>query len=124
VLVVDDDPLNRLVVRNLLQKHGYRVTDAPDGNAALDVLAKADDVAAVVLDLAMPGMGGEELLSRMKGSMSTAGIPVVVLTGSEDEGAEARLIDRGADDYLVKPVEPTRFLARVRAMLRRAAATA
>jgi type II secretory ATPase GspE/PulE/Tfp pilus assembly ATPase PilB-like protein/CheY-like chemotaxis protein len=124
VLVVDDDPVNRLVVRNLLQKNGYRVTEAADGNAALDALAKAEDVAAVVLDLAMPKMGGEEVLSRMRGSMSTAGIPVVVLTGSEDEGAEVRLIDRGADDYIVKPVDPTRFLARVKATLRRAAVSA
>jgi DNA-binding response OmpR family regulator len=116
--------VNRLVVRNLLQKNGYRVTEAADGNAALDALAKAEDVAAVVLDLAMPKMGGEEVLSRMRGSMSTAGIPVVVLTGSEDEGAEVRLIDRGADDYIVKPVDPTRFLARVKATLRRAAVSA
>jgi CheY-like chemotaxis protein len=121
VLVVDDDPVNRLVVRSLLERNGYRATEAADGGAALEVLGKSSDVAAVVLDLAMPGMGGEELLSRIRGSMSTASIPVVVLTGSEDEGGEVRLIDRGADDYIVKPVDPTRFLARVKAMLRRAA---
>jgi len=122
VLIVDDDPINRLVVRNLLRKNGYRVSEASDGQGALDELRKANDFAAVVTDLAMPGMGGEQLLERLKGSMSTAGIPVVVLTGSEDKGAEARLIDQGADDYIEKPVDPTRFLARVKATLRRAGA--
>ncbi len=122
VLLVDDDPINRMVVRNLLQKSGYRVSEAADGHAALEALKTTDDVAAMVLDLAMPGMGGEELLSGLKASMTTAGIPVIVLTGSEDKGAEARLIDQGADDYLEKPVDPTRFLARVKATLRRAGA--
>ena len=122
VLIVDDDLINRLVVRNLLQRNGYRVSEASNGQGALDELRKANDFAAVVTDLAMPGMGGEQLLERLKGSMSTAGIPVVVLTGSEDKGAEARLIDQGADDYIEKPVDPTRFLARVKATLRRAAA--
>jgi type II secretory ATPase GspE/PulE/Tfp pilus assembly ATPase PilB-like protein/CheY-like chemotaxis protein len=122
VLVVDDDAVNRLVVKNLLRKSGYRVSEARNGVEALEELRKADDVATVVMDLAMPEMGGEELLSRMKSSIATAGIPVVVLTGSEEKGAEARLIDQGADDYIEKPVDPVRFLARVKATLRRAGA--
>jgi type II secretory ATPase GspE/PulE/Tfp pilus assembly ATPase PilB-like protein/CheY-like chemotaxis protein len=122
VLIVDDDPVNRLLVRNLLQKYGFRVSEASDGYGALEELRKSDDLAVVVMDLAMPGMGGEELLSRMRSSIATAGIPVVVLTGSEDEGAEARLIDQGADDYVLKPLDPARFLARVKATLRRAGA--
>jgi CheY-like chemotaxis protein len=122
VLIVEDDPVNRVVVRSILQKNGFGVSEAADGHAALDMLRQGESFAAVVMDLAMPRMGGEELLTRMKASIATAGIPVIVLTGSEDKGSEARLIDQGADDYIEKPVDPARFLARVKATLRRAGA--
>jgi CheY-like chemotaxis protein len=121
-LVVDDDPLNRMVVQSLLAKNGFRVSEAADGLEALERLRERPECALIVLDLEMPRMGGIELLSRLKASVATAGIPVVVLTGSEDAEAEARLIDLGADDYIEKPVNQARFLARVRAMLRRTAA--
>jgi len=122
VLIVDDDPLNRIVVRNLLENNGFRTSEAADGVAALEQLRQPDDVALIVLDLEMPRMGGEQLLAELKSSVATAGIPVIVLTGSEDKGAEARLIDRGAEDYLEKPIVASRFLARVKATLRRASA--
>src|SRR3990172_6158662 len=122
VLIVDDDPLNRIVVRNLLENNGFRTSEAADGVAALEQLRQPDDVAMIVLDLEMPRMGGEQLLAELKSSVATAGIPVIVLTGSEDKGAEARLIDRGAEDYLEKPIVASRFLARVKAPWRRAGA--
>jgi len=121
-LVVDDDPLNRMIVRNLLAKNGFHVSEAADGLEALERLRERAECALIVLDLEMPRMGGIELLGRLKASVATAGIPVVVLTGSEDAEAEARLIDLGADDYIEKPVNQARFLARVRAMLRRSSA--
>ncbi len=121
VLVVDDDSLNRIVVRNLLEKNGYRVSEANDGLRALEVIDQEceDGIDLIVCDLQMPRMDGEELLARVKGSAATAHIAIVVLTGSVDDAAAARLIDRGADDYIEKPVVPARFLARVRATLGR-----
>ena len=121
-LIVDDDPLNRMIVTNLLTKNGFRVAEAADGFEALERLREPESCALIVLDLEMPRMGGLELLGKLKASVATAGIPVVVLTGSEDMESEARLIDLGADDYLEKPVNPARFLARIRAMLRRTTA--
>jgi two-component system response regulator TctD len=91
-----------------------------DGVAALDRLASPDDYALVILDLNMPKLDGCEVLSRLRSSVATAGLPVVVLTGSGDVETEVRLMEEGADDYLRKPIDPLRFPARVRAVLRRA----
>ena len=66
-------------------------------------------------------MTGREVLSRVRQSVHTAGLPVLVLTGSVADEIEAQLMDEGADDYIRKPLEPARFLARVKAALRRAA---
>jgi DNA-binding response OmpR family regulator len=74
----------------------------------------------VVLDLDMPRLGGREVLRRLRAEVATAGLPVVVLTGSESEGLEVELMEEGADDYVRKPIDPPRFVARVRAALRRA----
>jgi type IV pilus assembly protein PilB len=122
IMIVDDDPLNRLLVRHLLEKSGFRVSEAIDAGSALEQLRpeRGADVSLIVLDLLMPGIGGEELLVRLKNTVATAGIPVMVLTGSEGKEAEARLIDLGADDYIEKPLDRERFLARVKATLRRA----
>jgi len=75
----------------------------------------------MVVDLDMPGMGGREVLARVRQTVATAGLPVLVLTGSGTEEMEAELMEAGADDYIRKPLEPARFVARVRAALRRAA---
>ncbi|MEK7380161.1 MAG: response regulator, partial [Gemmatimonadota bacterium] len=75
----------------------------------------------MVLDLDMPKMGGREVLQHVRGTMSTAGLPVVVLTGTNDKDAEIELMDAGADDYIRKPLDPPRFVTRLKAALRRAA---
>ncbi len=122
VLVVDDDEANRILARAVLERDGMRVTDATDGVAALELIAAGEGYSLVVLDLAMPRMDGAEVLAKLKSSVATAGLPVVILTGTQDESAEVRLMDAGADDYIRKPLEPARFLARVRASLRRSGA--
>lgn len=119
ILVVDDDTVTRRLCRSLLEKEGYRVTEAPDGGAALEQIAR-DDYSLIVLDLSMPGVDGRQVLSQLRGSLTTAGLPVIVLTGSEAPETEIEVMERGADDYLRKPIDPPRFLARVRAALRRA----
>jgi CheY-like chemotaxis protein len=119
VLEVDDDPVMRVLVRNLLSKQGYRVAEARDGVKALELLADDREFDLVVLDLDMPRLSGEQCLRKLKSSISTAGIPVIVLTGSGDGEEESRLIDLGAIDYIRKPIDEARFVARVNAALRR-----
>ena len=122
VLVVDDDPVNRKVARSVLEKHGFRVSEASDGVAALERVTKGGDYDLIVLDLMMPRLDGHQVLARLKGSLSTVGLPVVMLTASGEADAEVRLMEAGADDYIRKPIDPPRFIARIKAALRRAAA--
>jgi len=119
VLVVDDDPVNRALVRRVLQRSELQVSEAADGVAALERINEGG-CDLVVLDLNMPRLSGPEVLTRLKRSVSTAGIPVVVLTGTEETWTETELLEAGADDYIRKPIDPPRFLARVKATLRRA----
>jgi type II secretory ATPase GspE/PulE/Tfp pilus assembly ATPase PilB-like protein/ActR/RegA family two-component response regulator len=121
VLVVDDDAVSRTLAKAVLEKNGFRVEEAADGLAALDHLKTAPDAQLMVLDLDMPHLGGLEVLERVRREVRTATLPVVVLTGSMDEEAEVAAIERGADDYVRKPLEPPRFIARIKAALRRAA---
>ena len=119
VLVVDDDGTNRTFARALLEREGCRVSEAEDGIAALEMLAKSA-YSLMILDLEMPRLGGWDVLARVRGSVATAGVPIIVFTSSSDPNADTQLMDQGADDYLRKPIEPSRFLARVKAVLRRA----
>jgi adenylate cyclase len=96
------------------------VLSAADGDAALQIIDRGQDVALVVTDLRMPGMDGEAVLARLRSKVATAMLPVIVLTGSDEHDTEVRLMDAGADDYIRKPIDPPRFLARIKAALRRA----
>ena len=120
ILVVDDDAVSRSLARSLLEKNGFRVTEAGDGAMALEQLAGGDGFALVVLDLEMPRLGGREVLERLRAEPETARLPVVVLTGAEAGETEIELMDRGADDYIRKPIDALRFVARIKAALRRA----
>lgn len=120
ILVVDDDGASRAIARGLLEKEGYRVSEAADGSEGLVMLARGEAFNLMVLDLDMPTLGGRETLRAVRGAVSTAGLPVVVLTGTEDPGAEIELMEQGADDYIRKPIDPPRFVTRVKATLRRA----
>ncbi|MDP1858914.1 MAG: ATPase, T2SS/T4P/T4SS family [Gemmatimonadaceae bacterium] len=119
VLVADDDAVTRAVARSVLVGNGYRVSEAVDGQDAIDQLEKLPDVALMVLDLAMPRMTGMDVLRRLRASIATATLPVIVLTGATDNQSEVDLMDAGADDYVRKPLAPERFVARVKAALRR-----
>lgn len=120
VLVVDDDPPARLLARRVLEKGGYDVVDAGNGEEALEVLKREPDVALIVADLNMPRIDGLELIWEVREQAEWAGIPVIVVTGETDEILEAKLIEEGADDYIRKPLDPRLFLARVAATIRRA----
>ncbi len=122
VLVVDDDPVCRKVARQQLTKNGFDAVESESGEDAIARLQVDDRIGLVVLDLGLPGMQGDEVLRHLRESPATANVPVIVLTGSPDPDLEVRLMEEGADDYLRKPLEPRRFITRVRAALRRAAA--
>ena len=121
ILVVDDDPLIRTMARGLLEQQGYAVAEAEDGAEALRRIGGGDDIALLVLDLDLPVLDGRAVLKAVRGAPATAALPVLVLTGEQDEGVEVSLLEAGADDYVRKPIEPARFVARARAALRRAA---
>lgn len=122
VLVADDDEIARHLACSLLAQQGFDVHEAQDGAVAIDMLSSDRRFAAVVLDLHMPRVDGRSVLQHIRRTPNLAALPVVVLTGSSDASTEVEIIDAGADDYLSKPADPPRFLARVRAVLRRAAA--
>jgi len=119
VLVVDDDRDTRLLLRTVLQRENFRVSEAADGPEALEMLNGPDRFDLVTLDLAMPQMPGLEVLKRIRGRLATSGLPVVVATASDDPEIEMELFEAGADDYVVKPVDPPRFVLRINAVLRR-----
>jgi type IV pilus assembly protein PilB len=120
ILVVDDDPTVRALERVLLEKNGFRVVEVGDGTAAIEHFDGGSECVLVVLDLDLPTLNGLDVLRRIRSTAFTAGIPVVVLTGSDGGEAEVDAMDAGADDYIRKPLEPARFVARVKAALRRA----
>jgi DNA-binding response OmpR family regulator len=119
ILVVDDEVDARLLIRTLLEQEGFEVDEAEDGKEALRILEEDPRYHLVILDLAMPGLDGREVLANIRGSVATAAIPVVIRTGTGDDTIEAELLEAGADDYLDKSVDKARVLARVNAVLRR-----
>ncbi|MCD0447366.1 response regulator transcription factor [Glycomyces sp. A-F 0318] len=120
VLVVDDDPALAEVVARYLRREGFEVDYAADGATGLQrALSTLPDL--VVLDLMMPGMDGFEVCRRLR--RATA-VPVVMLTARGEENDRIAGLDLGADDYVTKPFSPRELAARVRAVLRRAAAEA
>lgn len=115
ILVVDDEPRIRDMVRMNLEMERYRVLEASDGREALEQLREhLPDL--IVLDVMMPEMDGFETLKAMR-EVST--VPVIMLTVRQSEQDKIRGLDLGADDYLAKPFSPRELLSRIRALLRR-----
>ncbi len=119
ILVVDDETQITRVLKTVLQSQGYEVKTAADGEAALD-LAMDWIPDLIVTDLSMPKMNGIEL-SRLVRERSP--VPIIVLSVREDEKSKIEALDAGADDYVTKPFSTNELLARVRANLRRVAAS-
>jgi two-component system, OmpR family, KDP operon response regulator KdpE len=114
VLVVDDEPPIRKLLRMGLSTQGYRVIEAPDGKSALDLIREKPDL--IILDLGLPDMQGLELLRTMR--TRNERVPIVVLSSRADEVAKVQALDLGADDYVTKPFGMDELLARIRAALR------
>ncbi len=123
VLVVDDDDGVRTAVTWALEADGFRVIAVADGLSAMEVLT-SPGLSLVVLDLSLPGLGGLDILNRLRAAEAQNGtwrLPVIVLSGRDSEMDRIVGLDLGADDYLVKPFSPGELAARARSLLRRSA---
>jgi Tfp pilus assembly pilus retraction ATPase PilT/CheY-like chemotaxis protein len=118
ILMVDDDAVNRKIARLSLEKSAFRMEESVDGVEAVERLKREPAPDLVVLDLQMPRMDGIEVLDWMRQTPATASIPVIVFTAMGADN-ESQLMDAGADDYIRKPLDPARFISRIKAALRR-----
>jgi len=119
VLLAEDDEMSRSATCQFLRRFGYKVGEATDGPSALRE-ASMGHYDLVVLDLGLPGLAGEDVLAKLR---RNGGMPVIVLTGRSEEGERVRVLDLGADDYIVKPCSLHELEARIRAVLRRGQVT-
>lgn len=120
ILVVDDNDSGRELIAQQLQRQDYLVVEASSGERCLEVMRSArPDL--VLLDLVMPGLNGYEVLQAVRADEELRRIPVVVISGVQDEVGAIHCIDAGASDYLIKPVNATLLNARVSALLERKA---
>jgi two-component system KDP operon response regulator KdpE len=115
ILVVDDDPQIRRVMRVTLTGQGYEVDDVKNGEAALERL-RDQRFDLILLDMNMPGIGGLETCRAIRAQSEIA---IIMLTVRDSEADKVEALDAGADDYVTKPYNPPEFLARIRAALRR-----
>jgi two-component system, OmpR family, KDP operon response regulator KdpE len=115
ILVVDDEPQIRRVMRSTLSTHGYVITEAKSGEEAIESLG-ANRPDLVLLDMNMPGIGGIEACRAIR---SASDVPIIMLTVRNAERDKVAALDAGADDYVVKPFGFEELLARIRAALRR-----
>lgn len=114
VLVIDDEPPIRKLLRMGLATQGYQVIDAPNAKVALEQMAQKPDF--VILDLGLPDMQGLDLLRALR--EKNEAVPIVVLSSRADESAKVQALDFGADDYITKPFGINELLARIRAAVR------
>jgi len=123
ILIVEDEPdIRKLVQYNLAQEH-FKVLEAEDGEQALKIVQR-DKPNLLILDLMLPGLSGIELCRILRDRSDTAKLPILMLTAKAGETDRVLGLEMGADDYLTKPFSPRELVARVRAILRRAASAA
>ncbi len=114
ILVIDDEPPIRKLLRMGLNTQGYDTLEAPSGKTGLELLSQDPDL--IILDLGLPDIDGLELLRTIRGRKE--GVPIVVLSSRGDEAGKVQALDLGADDYVTKPFGMDELLARMRAALR------
>lgn len=116
ILVVDDEEINVTILEQMLLSRDYRVLKAFDGAEALTkTMDEAPDL--ILLDVVMPEMDGYEVLGRLKQNEKTRSIPVIIVTGLEDRKSRIKAIEKGADDFLSKPVDELELSVRVKSLL-------
>ncbi|MDO4214334.1 MAG: response regulator [Bacteroidales bacterium] len=123
VLIVDDVPLNVLLIQKMLSKQPYELRTANNGQQALDAIA-AEKPDLILLDLMMPGIDGFEVLRRVRSNPETAEIAVVILSALNSNEDIVKGFDMGANDFITKPIIMQRLLSSVSTQLQLAAAKA
>ncbi len=118
ILVVDDDPQIVRLLRAYLEKEGFQVLVAYDGNMALHLI-RSERPDLVLLDLMLPNRDGWGVTRIVRGDTNLAAIPIIMLTARVEDGDKIFGLELGADDYVTKPFNPREVVARVRAVLRR-----
>ncbi len=116
ILVVDDYIVQQRVLRQVLTTAGYQVTVAADGAEALDYLAEAD-YALVILDIAMPGMDGIEVLTHIRADTRLGDLPVIMLTASGEDSDKAAARSAGANVFLSKPASSHEIISTVEGLI-------
>ena len=118
ILVIEDQELNRKVVRIVLQSKGYTVVEATD---ALEAIARLKDAVPqlILMDIALPGQSGEDLTKQIKANLDWVDIPIIALTAAAMSGDRERILKAGCDDYLSKPIDIKVLVERVETLLRR-----
>ena len=116
ILVVDDESRMRKLVSDFLVKNEYQVLEAADGEEALDVFFRENDIALVILDVMMPKMDGWQVCKAIRAESK---VPIIMLTAKNDERDELQGFELGVDEYISKPFSPKILVARVGAILRR-----
>ena len=118
ILIADDDPDLRDILRSILEPEGFAVSEAENGEQALQAV-RANPPDLMILDYMMPVLTGPEVCQQVKQDLVLAHLPIIMLTGKSEVQDKVRGINAGADDYLIKPFEPQELLARVKMVLRR-----
>ncbi len=118
ILVVEDEAALVTLLRYNLEREGYRIVEANDGEEAL-IVAAEESPDMILLDWALPNLSGIEVCRRLRARSETRNTPIIMLTARGEESDRIRGLDTGADDYVVKPFSMTEMLARLRAVLRR-----
>ena len=119
ILVADDDPDLRDILRSILEPAGFVVIEAENGDRALEAI-RASTPSLAVLDYMMPGLTGPQVCEQLRQDVVLRYLPIIMLTGKSEVHDKVAGLNAGADDYLVKPFEPMELLARVQMVLRRA----
>ena len=116
ILIVDDEPQIRRVMRTTLSSHGYSIIEAKSGEEALSLI-RTEHADLIVLDVNLPGISGLDTCREIRASSD---VPIIMLTVRNSERDKVQALDAGADDYVVKPFGVEELMARIRAALRRA----
>lgn len=116
ILVVDDESRMRKLVRDFLEREGFRVLEASDGAAAMELFYQDKDIALIILDVMMPNMDGWQVCREVR---QTSKVPIIMLTARSEERDELQGFELGVDEYISKPFSPKILVARVTAILRR-----
>jgi CheY-like chemotaxis protein len=122
ILLVEDDEMNRDMLSRRLERRGYQVIIAVDGQEGV-ALARSHAPDLILMDMSLPGLGGWEATRQLKAALQTRAIPIIALTAHAMSGDREKALEAGCDDYDSKPVEFARLLGKIQALLNKEATT-